>query len=484
MNRSFIIKLSVFIITLLSVSSLAARNITILVYPFKNTGDKQYSWVSAGMTDTVISDLGRIEKINILTEEDRKKAVKEMELALTGLLDEKTTVKVGQMLGANVIFTGSYLVMGNQIRVNARLIDVEKGKVKKSLKIDGTMDKIFEFQDQIVLNLMTETQKIKIADISPAKFTEADKKRIAGTARPDVEAFKLYSKGLELKDTNPKKALEYFKKAMNIQGDYTDAMIEAGITAGRELSRFREAFEFLDKADNIFKHRGDTSSKKYAVLMHRTGSVYLSKGNLEKSIEYLLKSEQIRNSLNLRNTSEYTNLLIEIGWNYFSRMKLDLALDIYFESKKLKEKMKLQNTPDYTVLLNVIGSVYYYKGQKDTALEYYMKSKKIREKLGLEGSTEYSNLLNNISNVYMDKGNPDAALEYLEKSRAIREKLGLQDTIGYGFIFLNMGHAYERKGNKDQAGECFRKAYNIYEKAGYTGYEKNQALQSAKRLGH
>jgi TolB-like protein/tetratricopeptide (TPR) repeat protein len=483
MNRSVFIKLIITIAALFSVSSLAAKNMTILVYPFKNTGDKTFSWVSAGMTDTVISDLGKIENINVLTEEDRKKAVKEMELAQSGILDEKTTVKVGQMLGANVIFTGSYLVMGNQIRVNARLLDVEKGKVEKSLKIDGTMDKIFEFQDQIVMNLMAETQKIKIAEITPAKFTEADKKRISDTARPDAEAFKLYSKGLELKDTNPKEALEYFKNAINIQADYTEAMIEAGITAGRELSRFQEAFEFLDKADKIFTQRGDTSSKKYAALMHRTGSVYLSKGDLEKSIEYLLKSEQIRNKLNLRNTNEYTNLLIEIGWNYFSRMKLDLALDIYFESKKLKEMMKLQNTPDYTVVLNVIGSVYYYKGQKDTALDYYLKSKKIREKLGLEGSTEYSNLLNNISNVYMDKGNPDAALQYLEQGKVIKEKLGLQDTIGYAFIYLNMGYAYERKGSMDKAGECFRKAYDIYEKAGYTGPEKKQALQGAKRLG-
>lgn len=45
------------------------------------------------------------------------------------------------------------------------------------------------------------------------------------------------------------------------------------------------------------------------------------------------------------------------------------------------------------------------------------------------------------------------------------------------------GYIYGCKGNRDLAGKCFREAYNIYEKAGI-GYEKNQALEAAKRLGH
>ncbi|HDP80467.1 MAG TPA: hypothetical protein ENN21_06450, partial [Spirochaetes bacterium] len=278
MKRSLFLAATILVITLMQVSALTAKKMTILVYPFSNTGEKQYSWVSAGMTDTVISDLCRIENVNVVSEEDRKKSLNEIELAQKGLIGEKGTIKVGRMMGADIIFTGTYVVIGNRIRVFAKLIDVESGRVEQSLKIDGTMDRIFEFQDRIVYGLMAETEKIRIADINPVKITTEDKKRIDSAFRPDTEAFMFYSRGLELKDADPKEALEYFKKALLIQGDYVEALIEAGITAGRELNRFQDAFGFLNRAAKIFARRGDTSSKHYAALMHRTGSVYLSKG--------------------------------------------------------------------------------------------------------------------------------------------------------------------------------------------------------------
>jgi len=484
MKRYVCLAVAVFAITFTRASALPPQKMTILVYPFENTGDKQYSWVSAGMTDTVISDLCRIKNVNVVSEEDRKKALNEIELAQKGLIGEKGTIKVGRMMGADIIFTGTYIVMGQRIRVFAKLIDVESGRVEQSLKLDGTIDRIFEFQDRIVFNLMAETEKIRIANVSPVQFTEEDKKRISAVVRPDAEAFMLYSKGLERKDPNPREALEYFNKALRIQGDYLEALLEAGVTAGRELNRFQEAFDYLDRARKIFAQRGDTSSKHYAALMHRTGSVYLSKGDLDRSIEFLLTSQKIRKELDLVYTNEYSNLLIEIGWNYFSRFQYDQALEAYFQSKKIKDGMNLQNSPDYTILMNVIGSVYYSRGRKDIALEYYMKSKQIRERLGLELSKEYSSLMNNISNVYMDQGNPDGALEHLEKAKVIDEKLGLENTIGYGFIHLNMGHAYLSKGNRALAGQCYRKAYTIYEKAGYNGYEKKLALDGAVRLGY
>lgn len=49
-----------------------ARTMNILVHPFENTGKKEYSWISAGMTDTVISDLARIRNISVVSNADRK----------------------------------------------------------------------------------------------------------------------------------------------------------------------------------------------------------------------------------------------------------------------------------------------------------------------------------------------------------------------------------------------------------------------------
>jgi len=170
----FTLSLSFFSVT----TPCPAKQMNVLVHPFENTGDKEYSWVSAGMTDTVITDLTRIKDISVVSNQDRKKALEEMKFIVSGLAEEEKMMKLGKLTGAHVIFTGSYLVSGNRIRVHARLVNVETGKVENTTKIDGTLNGIFDVQDKVVFTLMGETEKITIADIKPVKITEQDRKKI------------------------------------------------------------------------------------------------------------------------------------------------------------------------------------------------------------------------------------------------------------------------------------------------------------------
>ncbi len=61
MYKSVFLKIK---ITTLLILYIAPLNMIILIFPLENTDDKKHSWVSAGMTYTVISDLGKIENIN------------------------------------------------------------------------------------------------------------------------------------------------------------------------------------------------------------------------------------------------------------------------------------------------------------------------------------------------------------------------------------------------------------------------------------
>ena len=142
---------------------------SILVYPFENTGEQKFAWISAGMTDTVISDLGRIKDIAVVAESDRKRALEEMKFSRSGMASEENMVAIGKMTGANVIFSGSYLVAGGRIRVNAKLMNVETGRVQSTTKLDGVVDNIFDLQDRVVFSLLSETEKIQIAHIPADK---------------------------------------------------------------------------------------------------------------------------------------------------------------------------------------------------------------------------------------------------------------------------------------------------------------------------
>lgn len=76
------------------------------------------------------------------------KVLNEQKLTMTGLLDAKAMESVGKILGIEAIVTGSLADLGNDIKVNARLIGIDTAKVfaVASTKIPkvGTVANLFE----------------------------------------------------------------------------------------------------------------------------------------------------------------------------------------------------------------------------------------------------------------------------------------------------------------------------------------------------
>ena len=455
-----------------------AKQMAVLVHPFENTGDKEYAWISAGMTDSVITDLMRIRDISVISNQDRKKALDEMQFILSGLAAEDKMVKLGKLTGANIIFAGSYLVSGNRLRVYARLVNAETGKVESTAKIDGTLTAIFDLQDKVVLSLMGETEKVTVADIKPVSLTEQDRKSIAEKPRASITAYEWRAKGLQARDTNPKEALDNFKKALEIDPNYTDALINAGTAAGGTLNLFSEALGYLDKADRIFRERNETKSAPYAALMMDIGSVYGNKGQLDRALEYFRNSQSIRDELGLQNTAGYAGLMTNIGIVYYNKGQLDRALEYYLKDKSIEDSLGLQNTGGYAALISNIGNVYGSRGQLDRAMEYYLNSQFIRERLGLQNTAGYAGLMMNIGSVYGSKDQVDRALEYFLNSQSIRDRLGLQNTAGYAGLLNNIGNTYYSKGDLDRALEYYMKNKSIWDNLGLQNIAGYAALMN------
>lgn len=509
-----------------------AKQMTILVQPFENTGNKEFSWIAAGMADTVITDLTRIRNISVVSNQDRKKVLEEMKFIFSGLAADEQMIKLGKLAGADVIFTGSYLVSGNRVRVNARLVRVETGSVESATKIDGTIDGIFDLQDKVVLALMGETEKINIAGIAPINLTPQERKKIGEKPRPSMTAYAWYAKGLELQGTNPKEALANFKKALAIDPDDTDALLKAGFTAGHTLNLFDEALSYLEKAARIFKGRNETVSADYARLMMDVGSVYARKGQPDRELECYRNAQSLFEKLGLQNTDGYARLMMYSGNAYWSKGQLDRALEYFRNSQFIRDKLELQNTASYGVLMMNIGNVYQRKGQHDRALEYYLNGQSIYERLGLQNTAGYARLMmntgnsywrkgqvdrtlecfrnaqiiyervglqntdsyallmTNIGSVYLDRRQLDRGLEYYRNSQVIFDKLAMQNTDNYALLMMNIGTVYAMRGKHDRALECFLNARSIYDKLGlrntahYALLMKNMALLYEKKGQH
>lgn len=465
----------------LSGSALFGRGITILVHPMQNTGDTKYSWLNAGITATVISDLGKIRDISVVSEADRKKVLKEVEFAMSGLVDDEKVVKVGKLLGANLIFSGSYLVIGNQIRINAHLIDVEKGSIEKTVKLDGTMEKLFDLQDRIVFSLLAETEKIRISDIAPIQITQQDKESIRKDIRPSLSSYELYARGLEIQRKDPQKAMEYFRESLKRDPGYLDALREAGNTAAKSLGLFDEALEYLNRTENIIGKKHGKKSAQYASLMNSTAIVYHDKGDFHKAVGFYIKSRDIYAKLQLQDTPGYANLMNNLGIVCRNQGDLTRAIGFYTESKKIRDRLGLQKTAGYAELMNNAGVAFQEKGENANAIKGFSRAKDTYETIGLIKTAGYAALLNNLALVYKAQGDLPQALDFHLKSKAGFEELALQRTEAYANVLYNSAIVYEKIGQTQEARNYFGQAYSTYAQLGRIT-EAQDAKRNADRL--
>jgi hypothetical protein len=69
-----------------------------------------------------------------------------MQLAEGQFIDPATAAKLGKGLAATAVLTGSYLVLGENIRIDARMVKVETGEVMMAEQVAGTQDDFFTLQ--------------------------------------------------------------------------------------------------------------------------------------------------------------------------------------------------------------------------------------------------------------------------------------------------------------------------------------------------
>lgn len=476
------------------------KRIRILIDPFENIGEKKYSWLSAGITDSIISDLSHVTNISVITDSDRKKALKEIAAGQTGIMNDETITRAGKITGANFILRGSYLVVGDIIRVNTRLIEIETGELSKTKKLDGKLNDIFDLQDKLAFHVIEDAKEISKVDINPESFYSVPVK-----TKVDIEAFEMCSKGKEIIDTNPTQALEYYKKAIQLSPKYIDALMSAGYVSF-VLNHFSQSFDFYDRAKIQLEEMGKIESSDYAKLLFYIGSVYYRKGDLDKSISYYERSKNTFEKIKMETTNDYGNLMNGFGVLYDEKADYTKATNFYLKAKTIFEKLELQNTIDYAIFLMNIGTISHRRNEYDKALEYYNLAKEKIENLNLQNTEDFALILCNLGVVYSDQGNEESALEsyiqskdilinlklqttenftkilnnigsiyherkefdkaigYFTMSKEIKENLNLQNTNDYANALFNLGAIYTSKGDKNTAKIYFQKAKAIYKK--------------------
>ena len=182
---------------------------SIAVLPFQNmSGDPEQEYFADGMVEDIVTGLSRIKWLFVIARNST--------FAYKGkAIDVKT---VGRELGVRYVLEGSVRKAGNQIRVNAQLIDSTNAGHVWAQRYDRALDDIFAVQDELTMSV--------IGAIEPT-LRKAEIER-ARRKRPDsLDAYDLYLRALPLATAcmpeDADKALPLLEEAIRLEPDYAVA---------------------------------------------------------------------------------------------------------------------------------------------------------------------------------------------------------------------------------------------------------------------
>ncbi|MBN2694089.1 adenylate/guanylate cyclase domain-containing protein [bacterium] len=127
---------------------------TVAILPFDNTSkDKTIEPLKKGFADMLITDLSGISDINVVDREDLEAIFKELNFSETKFIDSKTALKVGKMLSAHYLMTGSFMYMFGKLRIDAKIIKTETGEIVWAKGAEGDLNDIFSLKGKIISQL-------------------------------------------------------------------------------------------------------------------------------------------------------------------------------------------------------------------------------------------------------------------------------------------------------------------------------------------
>ncbi len=182
---------------------------SIAVLPFANmSGQPEQEYFADGMTDDLITDLSKISGLFVIA--------RNSSFAYKGQSHDLRLV--ARELSVRYVLEGSVRRAGDQVRVNAQLIDASTGGHLWAERFDGPMSDVFALQDNI---------NREIVAVLAVKLTGEDRERLNKTRTVSSDAYDVLLQGLELLQRfNPEDNLaarELFKKAAALDPDYARA---------------------------------------------------------------------------------------------------------------------------------------------------------------------------------------------------------------------------------------------------------------------
>jgi tetratricopeptide (TPR) repeat protein len=166
---------------------------TVAVFPFRYTGqDSALRPLERGLAALVVSDLSHVRSLRLVERERLQALLDEMQLNTSGRVDPTTGARSGHLVGAGQVVQGQFQELPSAgVRLDATMVRATDASVAATGSGRDQLSLLFDLEKSVVFQLLGKMG----VPLSPAES-------LAISERPtrDLQAFLLYSRGLEAQD--------------------------------------------------------------------------------------------------------------------------------------------------------------------------------------------------------------------------------------------------------------------------------------------
>jgi TolB-like protein len=347
---------------------------SIAVLPFTNiSGDPEQEYFADGMVEEIITALSRIRWLFVIARNS----------SFTYKGQAVDVKQVGRELGVRYVLEGSVRKAGNRVRITAQLIDAASGAHLWADRFDGSLEDVFDLQDQVAISVAgviepalqaTETARsanrptndltaydlylraYAMASSSAARFPEAlalmeqaierDPGYGAALAYASVCCLRLC---LDAKTSEPepakRKGIEFARRALRVANDNPAVLAEAAVVLGYFGEEIDAMTALADRALSL--------NPSYARGWYLSAILGLWAGDLERAIEHA-------------ETSLRLSPRARVGWNLMT-LGCALFLSRRFDEAVAKLLLQMQDDPTNQGTYRLLAACYAHMGKLDEA---------------------------------------------------------------------------------------------------------------------
>jgi TolB-like protein len=141
-------------VALAGVAQAAAGKPTLAILLFDYNGkDAALEPLRDGLAQMLISDFSATPQVRVVERARLKALLEEQKLGQSGKVDPATAARVGKLLGARFLVLGSFFDLKTALRIDARVVEVETGRIIKSVGATGAADDFWTLEQSLAQKL-------------------------------------------------------------------------------------------------------------------------------------------------------------------------------------------------------------------------------------------------------------------------------------------------------------------------------------------